>query len=118
MQRDQAVPTRGTTPAQVRAFLALNQAFARPVSASPAKQWGRVRGREQIDLLTSRVTAGWFEENHLPSQQRAWAVIRCGVQARVQARHQLATVPNPLMKASPYTGPIASCANELRQPLG
>ena len=48
----QAVPTRGTTPEQARAFLALNEAFARPVGASPAKQWGRVRGREQIDLLT------------------------------------------------------------------
>jgi hypothetical protein len=47
-----AVPTRGTTPAQVRAFLELNSKFARPVAASPAKQWARVRGREQIELLT------------------------------------------------------------------
>jgi hypothetical protein len=68
----------------------LNEAFARPISASQAKQWGRVRGREQIDLLTPRVTAGWFEENQLPSQHRAHAVVRRGVQARVQARHQRA----------------------------
>jgi predicted GIY-YIG superfamily endonuclease len=89
-QRAAAVPTRGTTPAQAGAFLELNEAFARPVSASTAKQWGRVRGREQIDLLSARVTAGWFEENQLPSQQRAWSVIRRGVQARVQARQDRA----------------------------
>jgi predicted GIY-YIG superfamily endonuclease len=90
-QHAQAVPTRGTTPAQARTFLQLNEAFARPVAASPAKQWSRVRGREQIELLTPRVTAGWFEENQLPSQQRAYALIRRGVQARTQARqHHLA----------------------------
>jgi hypothetical protein len=82
-----AVPTRGTTPAQARAFLALNEAFARPVGASPAKQWGRVRGREQVELLTPRVTGAWFEENAQPSQHRVHAVVRRGVQARVQARH-------------------------------
>jgi predicted GIY-YIG superfamily endonuclease len=54
--RAPAVPTRGTTPTQARAFFALNEAFARPVGASPAKQWGRVRGREQLELLTPRVT--------------------------------------------------------------
>ena len=83
-----AVPTRGTTPAQARAFLALNEKFARPVVASPAKQWARVRGREAIELLTPRVTGAWFEENHLPSQQRAHAIVRRGVQARGQARQQ------------------------------
>jgi hypothetical protein len=85
-----AVPTRGTTPAQARAFLALNPAFARPVGASPAKQWGRVRGREHVELLSARVTGAWFEENQLPSQHRAHAVVRRGVQARVQARQQRA----------------------------
>ena len=80
------MPTRGITPTQARAFLALNEAFARPVSASLAKQWGRVRGREQIDLLGPPVTRAWFEENQQPSQQRAFMVIRRGVQARVQAR--------------------------------
>ncbi len=89
-QRASAVPTRGTTPEQARAFLELNEAFARPVGASPAKQWGRVRGREQIELLSPRVTAGWFEENQQPSQHRAYAVIRRGVQARVQARQHRA----------------------------
>ncbi len=87
-QRAHAVPTRGTSPAQARTFLALNEAFARPVGASPAKQWGRVRGREQIDLLTPRVTGAWFEENQQPSQHRAHAVVRRAVQARVQARQQ------------------------------
>jgi hypothetical protein len=86
-----AVPTRGTTLAQARTFLELNEAFARPIAASPAKQWGRVRGREQIELFTPRVTGAWFEENHLPSQHRAHAIVRRGVQARVQARqHQAA----------------------------
>jgi hypothetical protein len=83
-----AVPTRGTTPAQARAFLALNEAFARPVGASLAKQWGRVRGREQVELLSPRVTGAWFEENAQPSQHRVHAVVRRGVQARVQARQQ------------------------------
>jgi signal transduction histidine kinase len=84
-----AVPTRGTTPAQAHAFLELNPKFARPVGAAPAMQWGRVRGREAIDLLTPRVTGAWFEENHLPSQHRAHTIVRRGVQARVQARqHQ------------------------------
>jgi hypothetical protein len=85
------VPTRGTTPAQARTFLELNPKFARPVGAAPATQWARIRGREAIDLLTPRVTGAWFEENHLPSQHRAHAVVRRGVQARAQARqHQLA----------------------------
>jgi hypothetical protein len=83
-----AVPTRGTTPAQARAFLQLNETFARPVGASQAKQWGRVRGREQVELLTPRVTGAWFEENARLSQQRAHAIVRRGVQARVQARQQ------------------------------
>jgi hypothetical protein len=87
----QAVPTRGTTPAQARTFLELNPKFARPVGAAPAKQWARVRGREAIDLLTPRVTGAWFEENAQPSQHRAHAIVRRAVQARAQARqHQLA----------------------------
>jgi hypothetical protein len=86
-----AVPTRGTMLAQAHAFLELNPGFARPVAASPAKQWGRVRGREQVDLLSPRVTGAWFEENAQPSQHRAHAIVRRGVQARAQARqHQLA----------------------------
>jgi hypothetical protein len=90
-QGAQAVPTRGTTPEQARAFLELNPKFARPVGASPAKQWGRVRGCEQVELLSPRVTGAWFEENAQPSQHRAHAITRRGVQARVQARqHHLA----------------------------
>jgi hypothetical protein len=36
-----AVPTRGTQPDRVQAFLELNPNFARPARASTAKQWGR-----------------------------------------------------------------------------
>jgi hypothetical protein len=85
-----AVPTRGARPAQARAFLELNPKFARPVGASPAKQWGRVRGREQLELLSPRVTGAWFEENAQLSQQRAYAVVRRAAQARTQARRQRA----------------------------
>jgi hypothetical protein len=79
---------RRVRPEQVREFMALNPAFARPVSASLAKQWGRVRGREQIETLTPRVVGARFEENQLLSQQRAAAVTKRAVQARVQARQR------------------------------
>jgi hypothetical protein len=100
----QAVPTRGTTPAQAGAFLALNGAFARPAGAAPAKQWARVRGREQVELLTPRVTGAWFEENHLPSQHRAHAVVRRGVQARVQARQEQAAERAEQQRAQALAG--------------
>src|SRR6266511_1187329 len=81
-------PTRRVRPEQVREFMALNPAFARPVSASLAKQWGRVRGREEIETLTPRVVGARFEENELLSQQRAAAITKRAVQARVQARQR------------------------------
>jgi hypothetical protein len=83
-----AVPTRGVRPQQAREFMALNPKFARPGSASLAKQWGRVRGREEIEALGPRVTGARFEENHLLSQERAAAVTKRAVQARVQARRR------------------------------
>jgi predicted GIY-YIG superfamily endonuclease len=83
-----AVPTRGVRPGQARQFMALNPAFARPVSGSLAQQWGRVRGREEIEALSPRVTGARFEENQQLSQQRTTAVIRRAVQARVQARQR------------------------------
>ena len=83
-----AVPTRGVRPQQAREFMALNPAFARPVSASLAKQWGRVRGREEIEALTPRVTGARFEENQQLSQQHVAAVTKRAVQARVLARQQ------------------------------
>jgi len=83
-----AVPTRGVRPGQAREFMRLNPAFARPVSASLAQQWGRVRGREEIEALTPRVTGARFEENQQLSQQRAAAVTKRAVQARVQARQR------------------------------
>ncbi len=66
----------------------LNPAFARPVSASLAQQWGRVRGREEIEALSPRVTGARFEENQPLSQQRATAVTKRAVQARVEARQR------------------------------
>ena len=83
-----AVPTRGTRPERVAAFLELNPKFALPAGASQAKQWGRARGREQIELLTPRVTTAAFEENQQPSQHRVATIIRRAVQARLQARQQ------------------------------
>jgi predicted GIY-YIG superfamily endonuclease len=83
-----AVPTRGVRPGQAREFMALNPAFARPVSGSLVQQWGRVRGREEIEALGPRVTGARFEENQPLSQKRTTAVIRRAVQARVQARHR------------------------------
>jgi predicted GIY-YIG superfamily endonuclease len=81
-----AVPTRGTRPERVAAFLELNPKFALPAGASQAKQWGRARGREQLELLTPRVTAAAFEENQQPSQHRVATITRRAVQARLKAR--------------------------------
>jgi hypothetical protein len=81
-------PPRSVRGEQGREFLALNPSFARPAGASLAKQWGRVRGREQLETLTPRVVGARFEENQLLSQQRATAITKRAVQARVQARHR------------------------------
>ncbi len=81
-------PSRGVRPEPVREFMALNPAFARPVNASLAKQWGRVRGREEIEALGPRVTGARFEENQQLSQQRAAAITKRALQARVQARQR------------------------------
>jgi predicted GIY-YIG superfamily endonuclease len=81
-----AVPTKGTRPERVAAFLELNPTFALPAGASQAKQWGRARGREHIELLTPRVTTAVFEENQQPSQHRVATITRRAVQARLQAR--------------------------------
>jgi predicted GIY-YIG superfamily endonuclease len=85
-----AVPTKGTRPERVAAFLELNPKFALPVGASQAKQWGRAHGREQIELLTPRVTAAVFEENQQPSQHRVATITRRAVQARLAARQHRA----------------------------
>jgi predicted GIY-YIG superfamily endonuclease len=84
------VPTRSGRPDRVAAFLELNPKFARPAGASAAKQWGRARGREEIELLTPRVTTASFEENQQLSQQRVATITRRAVQARLQARQQRA----------------------------
>jgi predicted GIY-YIG superfamily endonuclease len=83
-----AVPTRGTRPERVRAFLALNPEFARPARASQAKQWGGARSREEVELLGPRVTSASYDENAQPSQHRVATISRRAVQARIQARQQ------------------------------
>ena len=83
-----AVPTRGTRPERVAAFLALNPEFARPARVSQAKQWGGARGREEVELLGPRVTRAAWDENAQPSQHRVATVTRRAVQARIQARQQ------------------------------
>jgi predicted GIY-YIG superfamily endonuclease len=83
-----AVPTRGTRPDRVRAFLELNPGFARPARASQAKQWGGARSREEVELLGPRVTSAAWDENAQPSQHRVATVTRRAVQARLQARQQ------------------------------
>jgi predicted GIY-YIG superfamily endonuclease len=86
-----AVPTKGTRPERVAAFLELNPKFALPAGASQAKQWGRARGREQLELMTPRVTTAVFEENQQPSQHRVATITRRAVQARLQARQHRAS---------------------------
>ena len=83
-----AVPTRGTRPERVWAFLTLNPGFARPARASQAKQWGRARSREEVELLGPRVTSASYDENAQPSQHRVATITRRAVQARMQARQQ------------------------------
>jgi predicted GIY-YIG superfamily endonuclease len=83
-----AVPTRGTRPELVQAFLALNPGFARPARATQAKQWGGTRSREEVELLGPRVTSATWDENVQPSQHRVATVTRRAVQARLQARQQ------------------------------
>lgn len=83
-----AVPTRGTRPDRVRAFLELNPEFARPARASQAKQRGGTRSREEVELLGPRVTSAAWDENAQPSQHRVATVTRRAVQARLQARQQ------------------------------
>jgi hypothetical protein len=83
-----AVPTRGVRPGQARAFMALNPSFGRPVSASLAEKWSRLRGREEIEALGPRVSGARFEENQQLSQQRTVAITRRAVQARIQARQR------------------------------
>jgi predicted GIY-YIG superfamily endonuclease len=85
-----AAPTKGTRPERVATFLELNPKFALPAGASQAKQWGRARGREHIELLTPRVTAAVFEENQQPSQHRVATITRRAVQARLAARQHRA----------------------------
>jgi hypothetical protein len=85
-----SVPTRGVDPDHARTFLGLNPAFARPVGASLAVQWGRVRGREAVELAGPRVTVAWFDENRQLTQRRVAAIGRRATRARGQARAQQA----------------------------
>jgi hypothetical protein len=85
-----AVPTRGVHPDHARAFLWLNPGFARPVGASLAAQWGRVRGREAVELAGPRVTVAWFDENRQLTQRRVAAIGRRATRAQAQARAEQA----------------------------
>jgi hypothetical protein len=85
-----SVPTRGVHPDQARTFLALNPAFARPVGMSLAAQWGRVRGREAVELAGPRVTVAWFDENRQLTQRRVAAIGRRATRAQARARAEQA----------------------------
>jgi hypothetical protein len=85
-----SVPTRGVSPDQARAFLALNPAFARPVGVSLAAQWGRVRGREAVELAGPRVTVAWCDENRQLTQRRVAAIGRRATRAQARARAEQA----------------------------
>jgi hypothetical protein len=85
-----SVPTRGVGPDQARTFLGLNPAFARPVGVSLAAQWGRVRGREAVELAGPRVTVAWCDENQQLSQRRVAAVGRRATRAQARARAEQA----------------------------
>jgi hypothetical protein len=85
-----AVPTRGVDPDQARAFLGLNPGFARPVGASLAAQWGRVRGREAVELAGPRVTVAWFDENRQLTQRRVAAIGRRATRAQARVRAEQA----------------------------
>jgi hypothetical protein len=85
-----AVPTRGVDPDHARAFLGLNPAFARPLGVSLAAQWGRVRGREAVELAGPRVTVAWFDENRQLSQRRVAAIGRRATRAQARARAEQA----------------------------
>jgi predicted GIY-YIG superfamily endonuclease len=85
-----SVPTRGVHPDQARTFLWLNPAFARPVDASPAAQWGRVRGREAVELAGPRVTVAWFDENRQLTQRRVAAIGRRATRAQARAHAEQA----------------------------
>jgi hypothetical protein len=73
-------------PAQAEAFLALNPAFARPPQASAMEQYGRARGREELEVLGARVLAARFDENAQHTQHRWQAVTRRAATARARAR--------------------------------
>ncbi len=71
-----------------RAFLALpgNEAFARPIGASPARLAARARRLEELETLGPRVAYDLAAENRARrSQSRAWAVT-----TRAQRAHELA----------------------------
>jgi predicted GIY-YIG superfamily endonuclease len=85
-----SVPTRGVHPDQARTFLWLNPAFARPVGGSLAAQWGRVRGREAVELAGPRVTVAWFDENQQLTQRRVAVIGRRATRAQARARAEQA----------------------------
>jgi DNA-binding phage protein len=79
-----------------RAFLGLpgNEAFARPVGASPARLAARARRLEELETLGPRVAYDLASENRARrSQSRAWAVTTRAQRARELAATRAAARP-------------------------
>jgi len=79
-----------------RAFLGLpgNEAFARPVGASPARLAARARRLEELETLGPRVAYDLAAENRARrAQTRAWVITRRGQQARELAADRAAARP-------------------------
>jgi WhiB family redox-sensing transcriptional regulator len=82
-----------------RAFLGLpgNEAFARPVDASPARLAARARRLEELEALGPRVAYDLAAENRpRRSQTRAWVVTRRGRHARELAAERATSGPADL----------------------
>jgi Transcription factor WhiB len=79
-----------------RAFLSLpgNEAFARPVGASPARLAARARRLEELETLGPRVAYDLASENRARrSQSRAWVVTTRAQRARELAADRAAARP-------------------------
>jgi hypothetical protein len=81
-----------------RAFLGLpgNQAFARPIGASPARLAARARRLEELEALGPRVAYDLAAENRARRPQtRAWVVTTRAQRAREQAADRAITRQQP-----------------------
>ena len=113
-----AVPTPGTRPDRVQAFLELNPRFARPARASQAKQWGGARSREgRAPRPTGHQRRLGRERPALPAPGRHRT--RRAVQARLQpASNAPPTGPNRPAPASWPPVPTSGCSPANPQAAG